>query len=76
MNIVNTLLVEMNGFKQRKEVFVMAATNRPDMLDPAVMRPGRFDTSLFVGLPDLRGRVAILNACTKVGKGRRLLGRG
>ncbi|MCL4136255.1 UNVERIFIED_CONTAM: hypothetical protein GTU68_034091 [Idotea baltica] len=69
MNIVNTLLVEMNGFNQRKDVYVMAATNRPDMVDPAVLRPERFDTSLYVGLPDLSGRIAILNARTKVREG-------
>lgn len=60
------LLTEMNGFMERAGVYVMAATNRPAILDPAVLRPGRFDTLLYVGLPDLPARVAVFNAATKV----------
>ncbi|MGH2562199.1 MAG: ATP-dependent zinc metalloprotease FtsH, partial [Thermomicrobiales bacterium] len=57
---LNQLLVEMDGFDTNNEVIVMAATNRPDVLDPALMRPGRFDRQVVVGLPDRRGREAIL----------------
>jgi cell division protease FtsH len=54
------LLVEMDGFETNQEVIVIAATNRPDVLDPALLRPGRFDRQVTVGLPDRRGREAIL----------------
>ncbi|MBQ9980651.1 MAG: ATP-dependent zinc metalloprotease FtsH [Oscillospiraceae bacterium] len=57
---LNQLLVEMDGFGNNEGVVVMAATNRADILDPALMRPGRFDRQIFVGLPDSRGREAIL----------------
>jgi cell division protease FtsH len=57
---LNQLLVEMDGFETNQEVIVMAATNRPDVLDPALLRPGRFDRQVTVGLPDRRGREAIL----------------
>ena len=57
---LNQLLVEMDGFETNQEVIVMAATNRPDVLDPALLRPGRFDRQVVVGLPDRRGREAIL----------------
>jgi cell division protease FtsH len=57
---LNQLLVEMDGFETNQEVIVMAATNRPDVLDPALLRPGRFDRQVTVGLPDRKGRVAIL----------------
>ncbi|KAA0203078.1 hypothetical protein HAZT_HAZT005711 [Hyalella azteca] len=66
--IVNTLLTEMSGFLERSGVYVMAATNLPAVLDPAVLRPGRFDTLLYVGLPDIAGREAVLRAATKVFK--------
>ena len=56
----NQLLVEMDGFDTNSEVIVMAATNRPDVLDPALLRPGRFDRQVTVGLPDRKGREAIL----------------
>lgn len=65
--IVNTLLTEMNGFTKRDDVYVIAATNRPDILDPAVTRPGRFDTLLYVDVPDHLGRISIFNARTKNG---------
>jgi len=58
---LNQLLVEMDGFETNQEVIVMAATNRPDVLDPALLRPGRFDRQVVVGLPDRTGREAILN---------------
>ncbi len=57
---LNQLLVEMDGFDQRETVIVMAATNRPDVLDPALQRPGRFDRQVTVDLPDRAGREAIL----------------
>jgi cell division protease FtsH len=57
---LNQLLVEMDGFDSSKGVIIMAATNRPDVLDPALVRPGRFDRQVVVDRPDLRGREAIL----------------
>ena len=57
---LNQLLVEMDGFGSNEGVIVMAATNRADVLDPALLRPGRFDRQVYVGLPDIRGREAIL----------------
>jgi cell division protease FtsH len=62
---LNQLLVEMDGFDQRETIIVMAATNRPDVLDPALLRPGRFDRQVTVGLPDRHGRTAILKVHTK-----------
>ena len=58
---LNQLLVEMDGFGINEGIITIAATNRPDILDPALLRPGRFDRRVIVGKPDLRGRVAILN---------------
>jgi cell division protease FtsH len=58
---LNQLLVEMDGFEGSEGVIVIAATNRPDVLDPALLRPGRFDRQVVVGLPDIRGREQILN---------------
>ncbi|SPT69993.1 ATP-dependent zinc metalloprotease FtsH [Anaerobiospirillum thomasii] len=57
---LNQLLVEMDGFEGFEAVIVIAATNRPDVLDPALLRPGRFDRQVMVGLPDVRGREQIL----------------
>jgi cell division protease FtsH len=57
---LNQLLVEMDGFDERLEVILLAATNRPDVLDPALLRPGRFDREVVVSLPDRRGREGIL----------------
>lgn len=65
--VVNQLLTEMDGIEGREGVFVLAATNRPDIIDPAVLRPGRLDRVLFVGMPLLQDRVDILKAITKKG---------
>jgi cell division protease FtsH len=62
---LNQLLVEMDGFDQRSTVILMAATNRPDILDPALLRPGRFDRQVVVDRPDLEGRKAILRVHAK-----------
>src|SRR5256885_2439094 len=57
---LNQLLVEMDGFDKHANVVVIAATNRPDVLDPALLRPGRFDRRVMLDKPDIRGRLAIL----------------
>jgi cell division protease FtsH len=62
---LNQLLVEMDGFEENLGVIVIAATNRPDVLDPALLRPGRFDRQVMVGLPDIKGREHILNVHLK-----------
>ena len=62
---LNQLLVEMDGFEENLGVIVIAATNRPDVLDPALLRPGRFDRQVMVGLPDIKGREQILNVHLK-----------
>ena len=62
---LNQLLVEMDGFGDNQGVIVIAATNRPDILDPALLRPGRFDRQVVVGTPDLKGREAILGVHTR-----------
>ena len=62
---LNQLLVEMDGFDERHEVIVLAATNRPDVLDPALLRPGRFDRQVTVGFPDRQGREGILRIHTR-----------
>ena len=62
---LNALLVEMDGFEPNSGVIVLAATNRPDVLDPALLRPGRFDRQIAIDLPDLQGRLAILNVHAK-----------
>jgi len=73
--VVNQLLTEMDGVEGRAGVWIMAATNRPDILDPAVLRPGRLDKILYVGFPGPRDRVEILRALTKNGT-KPMLGRG
>ncbi len=62
---LNQLLVEMDGFDERQQVILLAATNRPDVLDPALLRPGRFDRQVEVPLPDWRGREGILRIHTR-----------
>ena len=62
---LNQLLVEMDGFEANQGVILMAATNRPDVLDPALLRPGRFDRQVIVGRPDLSGRTQILKVHAK-----------
>ena len=62
---LNQLLVEMDGFGSNEGVIVLAATNRQDILDPALLRPGRFDRQIYVGLPDIKGREAILKVHSK-----------
>jgi cell division protease FtsH len=62
---LNALLVEMDGFESNEGVILMAATNRPDVLDPALLRPGRFDRRVIVGNPDVRGREGILKVHTR-----------
>ena len=62
---LNQLLVEMDGFEGNENVIVIAATNRPDVLDPALLRPGRFDRQVVVSLPDIRGREQILRVHVK-----------
>ena len=68
---LNQLLVEMDGFGRTEGVIVLAATNRPDILDPALLRPGRFDRQIYVGAPDAKGREEILKVHAK---GKRLDG--
>jgi cell division protease FtsH len=62
---LNQLLVEMDGFSDNEGVIILAATNRPDVLDPALLRPGRFDRQIVVSLPDINGREKILNVHLK-----------
>ncbi|XP_027030296.2 nuclear valosin-containing protein-like [Tachysurus fulvidraco] len=72
VRVVNQLLTEMDGLETRRQVFIMAATNRPDIIDPAVIRPGRLDKTLYVGLPPAEDRHAILVTITKGGTKPRL----
>ena len=62
---LNQILVEMDGFDSNTNIIVIAATNRPDVLDPALVRPGRFDRQVILDAPDLKGRVAVLGVHTK-----------
>ncbi len=62
---LNQLLIEMDGFEENDGVILVAATNRPDILDPALLRPGRFDRQIVVDRPDVKGRLAILHVHTK-----------
>ena len=69
---LNQLLVEMDGFETNKGVIIMAATNRPEILDPALLRPGRFDRQVLVDRPDINGREAISeNSLRECAFGRR-----
>jgi ribosome biogenesis ATPase len=63
--VVNQLLTEMDGLESRSATYVIAATNRPDMIDPAMLRPGRLDKLLYVPLPPPDGRSAILRTLTR-----------
>lgn len=63
--MVNTLLTELDGLNDRKGVYMVAATNRPDIIDPAMIRPGRLDHQLFVALPSSSERNEILRTLTK-----------
>ncbi|MFR7670819.1 MAG: AAA family ATPase [Collinsella sp.] len=67
---LNQLLVEMDGFEESESVILIAATNRPDILDPALLRPGRFDRQVTVDRPDVKGREQILRACREQADGR------
>ncbi|XP_041352372.1 nuclear valosin-containing protein-like [Gigantopelta aegis] len=67
VRVVNQMLTEMDGLESRKQVFIMAATNRPDIIDPAILRPGRLDKMLYVGLPSQTDRHDILVTITKNG---------
>ena len=62
---LNQLLVEMDGFESNEGVIIVAATNRPDVLDPALLRPGRFDRRIVVSAPDFKGRLGILQVHTR-----------
>ena len=62
---MNQILVEMDGFDNQTNVIIVAATNRPDVLDPALLRPGRFDRRVMLDLPDISEREEILNVHTK-----------
>jgi len=63
--VVNQLLTEMDGLEERRNVFVIAATNRPDIIDPAMLRPGRLDKLLYVPLPEADDRASILKTCVR-----------
>lgn len=60
--VINQILTEMDGMSTKKNVFIIGATNRPDIIDPAILRPGRLDQLIYIPLPDEKSRVAILKA--------------
>jgi transitional endoplasmic reticulum ATPase len=62
---MNQLLTEMDGINPAKQIFFIGATNRPDIIDPAIKRPGRLDQMIFIDLPDFPGRVSIMKACLR-----------
>ena len=62
---LNQLLVEMDGFGENSGIIILAATNRPDVLDPALLRPGRFDRQIVIGIPDVKGREEIIKVHSK-----------
>src|SRR3546814_2145625 len=64
-DLVNQLLTELDGLESRREVFIIAATNRPELIDPAMLRPGRLDKLVYVPLPAPSDRVSILRAITR-----------
>lgn len=72
--VINQILTEMDGMSSKKNVFIIGATNRPDIIDPAILRPGRLDQLIYIPLPDEKSRIAILKAnlrkspISKVGK--------
>merc|ERR1712000_680519 len=63
--VINQILTEMDGMGAKKNVFVIGATNRPDIIDPAILRPGRLDQLIYIPLPDLGSRMAILKAALR-----------
>ena len=62
---MNQLLTEMDGLESRKNVYVIGATNRPDIIDPAMLRPGRLDKMIYISLPNEKSRIEILKTCAK-----------
>ncbi len=60
--VINQLLTEMDGMTSKKNVFIIGATNRPDIIDPAILRPGRLDQLIYIPLPDEKSRISILKS--------------
>ncbi len=60
--VINQILTEMDGMSSKKNVFIIGATNRPDIIDPAILRPGRLDQLIYIPLPDEKSRISILKA--------------
>jgi len=60
--VINQILTEMDGMTSKKNVFIIGATNRPDIIDPAILRPGRLDQLIYIPLPDEKSRMSILKA--------------
>ena len=63
--VINQVLTEMDGMGAKKNVFIIGATNRPDIIDPAILRPGRLDQLIYIPLPDEKSRVSILKSCLR-----------